>query len=115
MTSKKPISYPYIPNSEAAVKKEMLKIVGAASSEDFFADIPEKLRYRGKLKLPPPLLSEYELVRHVENLLENNRTARENLNFLGAGSYQHHVPETYVFGFMDKSFCLSNPAEPHDD
>ena len=56
MASKKPISYPYIPNSEPAVKKEMLKIVGAACSEEFFADIPEKLRFPGKLKLPPPLL-----------------------------------------------------------
>jgi len=115
MASKKPISYPYIPNSEPAVKKEMLKIVGAASSEEFFADIPEKLRYRGKLKLPPPLLSEYELVRHVENLLESNRTSRENLNFLGAGCYQHHVPAVCDEINSRGEFLTAYAGEPYDD
>ncbi len=39
MATKKPISYPYIPNSEPAVKNEMLKSVGAATCEEFFASL----------------------------------------------------------------------------
>jgi len=115
MATKKPISYPYIPNSEPAVKNEMLKSVGAATCEEFFADIPEKLRYRGKLKLPSPLLSEYELVRHVENLMVNNRTSRENLNFLGAGCYQHHVPAVCDEINSRGEFLTAYAGEPYDD
>jgi len=115
MASKKPISYPYIPNSEPAVKKEMLKIVGASSSEEFFADIPDKLRYPGRLNLPPPLLSEYELVRHIEDLLGDNQTSRENLNFLGAGCYQHHVPAVCDEINSRSEFLTAYAGEPYDD
>jgi len=41
-----PIVYPYIPNSEPSIKKEMLEVVGATSVEEFFADVPENLRLR---------------------------------------------------------------------
>ncbi|HUV29082.1 MAG TPA: aminomethyl-transferring glycine dehydrogenase subunit GcvPA [Anaerolineales bacterium] len=115
MTKKKPTSYPYIPNSEPAVKKEMLESVGANNTEEFYADIPEKLRYRDNLKLPTPLLSEYELVRHVENLLVNNQTSRENLNFLGAGCYQHHVPAVCDEVNSRGEFLTAYAGEPYDD
>jgi len=47
MRKKRSSGYPYIPNSEFAIKKEMLESVGAASIEEFYADIPERLRFRG--------------------------------------------------------------------
>jgi len=43
MNSNNDITYPYIPNSEPAVKKKMLEEVGAASTEEFFEDIPLQL------------------------------------------------------------------------
>jgi len=91
MNEEKLTVYPYIPNSVPAVKAQMLKDVGAESVEDFFEDVPKRLRLKEKMNLPPPLLSEYALKRHVGGLLAKNKTAGEHLSFLGAGCYQHHV------------------------
>jgi len=115
MNNKTLSSHPYIPNSEPGVKKEMLDSVGAGSTEDFYADIPENLRFRGKLDLPPPLLSEFELVRHVEGILARNQTSREYLNFLGAGCYQHHVPAVCDEINSRGEFLTAYAGEPYDD
>ncbi|MBK5109238.1 MAG: glycine dehydrogenase, partial [Anaerolineales bacterium] len=115
MENKKLSSYPYIPNSEPGVKKQMLESVGAESVEEFYADIPEKLRVKGKLDLPPRLMSEYELVRHVEGILSVNQTSREHLNFLGAGCYQHHVPAVCDEINSRGEFLTAYAGEPYDD
>ena len=91
MNTKKPV-YPYIPNSVPDVKAEMLRTVGALSMDELYADIPTNLRFKGKLNLPDRLHSEAELIRHVDGLLNKNRSTRETLSFLGAGCYQHQVP-----------------------
>jgi len=69
----------------------MLEEIGVKSAEELFADIPERIRFRGKLNLPPPK-SEYEVRRHIEELLSRNRTSGELLSFLGAGCWPHFVP-----------------------
>ena len=38
MSEEQSIVYPYIPNSVPEVKEQMLREVGAESTEDFFAD-----------------------------------------------------------------------------
>ncbi len=86
------VVYPYIPNSGPAVKKQMLDEIGIESVEDIFKEIPEHLRFKGKLNIPDPFLSEYELRRHVEGLLKKNISCKDYLNFLGAGTWQHYVP-----------------------
>jgi glycine dehydrogenase subunit 1 len=113
--TEKTIVHPYIPNSEPAVKEEMLRAVGASSVDEFFADIPENLRLRGGLNLPPPFLSEHNLVRHVEGLLAKNQTTRENLNFLGAGCWQHHVPAICDEINSRGEFLTAYAGEPYDD
>ena len=57
--------YPYIPNSVKEVKEEMLKAIGVSKIEDLYEDIPEHLRFKGKMDLPEPLLSECELKKHI--------------------------------------------------
>lgn len=89
----KQIVYPYIPNSVPAIKTQMLKEIGLTDVEEIYAEIPEHLRFKGKLDLPEPLLSEYALRRHVENTLSKNKNCKEYLNFLGAGTWQHYIPE----------------------
>lgn len=115
MNNKKFSSFPYIPNSAPEVKKEMLESVGAESSEEFYADIPEKLRLRENLDLPAPMYSEFELVKHVESLLAKNQTSREYLNFLGAGCYQHHVPAVCDEINSRGEFLTAYAGEPYDD
>ena len=112
---KKPVVYPYIPNSVPEVKEQMLRELGAESIEEFYADIPEALRLKRPLDLPPPLLSEYDLRRHVEGLLQKNRTCQEYLNFLGAGCYQHYVPAVCDEVNARGEFLTAYAGEPYDD
>lgn len=84
--------FPYVPNSVPEVKAEMLKEVGARDEMELYAEIPEHLRFKRKLRLPQPLLDEYALRRHIEGLLEKNNNCKDYLNFLGAGCAQHFVP-----------------------
>lgn len=87
------IIYPYIPNSAPEVKKQMLEELGLKDVEEIYAEIPEHLRFKGEMDLPEPLLSEYELKRHVEEILDQDKDCKECLNFLGGGTWQHYVPE----------------------
>jgi len=114
MSEKKPIVYPYIPNSVPTVKEQMLKEVGAKSVEDFFADVPEKLRLKG-MNLPNPFLSEYSLRRHVEEILSGNKTCKEYLNFLGAGCWQHYVPAICDEVNQRSEFLTAYAGEPYED
>jgi len=69
----------------------MLDEIGVKTAEDLFADIPEKIRFKGKLSLPSPK-SEYEVKKHIESLLSRNKTSDELISFLGAGCWPHFVP-----------------------
>jgi glycine dehydrogenase subunit 1 len=92
MTTKRPIVYPYIPNSVPATRSEMLEKTGVKDVDELYVGIPKKLRFKRPLKLPKPFLSELDLKRHVSGILAKNKSCEEYLNFLGAGCYQHHVP-----------------------
>jgi glycine dehydrogenase subunit 1 len=111
----KPIVYPYIPNSVPAAKEAMLKAVKAQSMDDLYADIPEAIRFKGKLNLPEPFLSEAGLVRHIEGLLAKNTSAREMLSFLGAGCYQHHVPAVCDEINSRGEFLTAYAGDPYED
>lgn len=111
----KQLVYPYIPNSVPATKAAMLQAVGAKSMEDFYADIPESIRFRGRLNLPEPLLSEAALVRHVEGLLAKNQSTREVLSFLGAGCAPHHVPAVCDEVNSRSEFLTAYAGEPYED
>ncbi len=84
--------YPYIPNSVPEVKAQMLREVGASDISDLYEEIPEYLRFKGRLRLPDPILDEFSLRKHVEGQLARNANCEDYLNFLGAGCAQHFVP-----------------------
>jgi glycine dehydrogenase subunit 1 len=115
MNKDKPTVYPYIPNSVPSIKEEMLEQVRAERVDEFYADIPEELRFRAKLDLPPPMLSECALKRHVESLLAKNTATGEALSFLGAGCYQHHVPAVCDEVNQRGEFLTAYAGEPYDD
>ena len=79
----------YIPNTDAE-QREMLEVVGAASIDDLFLDIPQDLR-NPRLDLPAPM-SELELRREMSALAEENRHLGQRSCFLGGGAYNHFIP-----------------------
>jgi glycine dehydrogenase subunit 1 len=92
MGSKNMRVHPYMANSVPHIKAAMLREIGVESVEALYEQIPDRLRFKGKLNLPPPILAENDLKRHLKTVLSRNRTCEENLNFLGAGCWQHYVP-----------------------
>ena len=60
---------------------------------DLYAAIPEALRVKGLLDLPPALPGEQDLRRHLEEIVARNQPCTGTwLNFCGAGCAQHYVP-----------------------
>ena len=107
--------YPYIPNSVPEVKQAMLDYVGIASTEEIFAEIPDKLRFKGELKTPGPYKSEAALKRHVEGLLDRNKDCKECISFLGGGIYNHYVPSVVTTIMGRDEFLTSYVGEAFAD
>ena len=109
------VSHPYIPNSQTQVQKEMMLDVGIDDIEELFSEIPEDLRYRCSMDLPPPVLSEEGLSRHMEGILSQNKTTKDYLSFLGAGCYQHYVPAICDEVACRSEFLTAYAGEPYED
>jgi glycine dehydrogenase subunit 1 len=72
-------------------REEMLAAIGVESVEELFREIPDGVRFQGRLALEPAL-AEQELVAHLEELAARNVHTGEEISFLGAGVYDHYVP-----------------------
>ena len=92
MTANAPAAHPWMANSLPDIKQAMLEEIGARSIEELFQQIPADHRLKTPLKLPPALRSENALRRHLVETLKKNETTEDNLSFLGAGCWPHHVP-----------------------
>lgn len=79
----------FVPNCRT-LRNRMLSGIGVGKVEDLFTPVPEKVRMKGLLDLPPAM-SEMELVREYERLAGNN-TSQGLVCFRGAGSYDHFIP-----------------------
>lgn len=84
--------HPYLPHTNQDIE-EMLSLIGVASLEELFGDIPETIQLKKALNLPESL-SELETYRLLKGLADSNRSTEELVNFLGAGAYEHYVPTT---------------------
>lgn len=115
MSGDKPFVHPYIPNSVPEVKAAMLREIGVSSVEELYADIPERLRFRGRMNLPEPLTSEASLKRHVEGILAKNRSTAECLSFLGGGCAPHYVPAVCDEVNRRSEFLTAYAGEPYED
>jgi glycine dehydrogenase subunit 1 len=105
-------SHPYIPNSLPEIKREMMQEIGIKTIDELYADIPEKYQLKKPLKLPEAL-SEFEVKRHVETLLSENKTCVDTSMFLGGGCWPHYVPAV-VKDIVQRSelFTSYTPYQP---
>ncbi len=115
MKKKDQSAHPYIPNSAPEVKAKMLEEIGVKSIEELYEDIPENLRFKGKLNLPEAIRSEYDLKRHVESILAKNRSCKESISFLGAGCWPHYVPAICDEINQRSEFLTAYAGEPYED
>ena len=72
-------------------EQEMLSIMGLNSIEDLFSNIPEEVRRKDPLPLPPPQ-SEEEIWRDAQHLLGSNVNLDSRPSFLSAGLSRNFVP-----------------------
>ncbi len=108
-------NHPYIPNSVPEVEELMLKEIGLNSIEELHEEIPEEIKLKENMNLPEAFGSEYELRRHVEGLLNKNKSCKENINFLGAGCWQHYVPAICDEINGRGEFLTAYGGEPYND
>lgn len=80
----------YLPHTPED-RQKMLDFIGVDKMDDLFVDIPESVRLQEDMDLPRPL-SEYELLKHSRQLASKNTTASQMPYFIGAGTYDHHIP-----------------------
>ncbi|MFA6122506.1 MAG: aminomethyl-transferring glycine dehydrogenase subunit GcvPA [Sphingomonas sp.] len=81
----------YLPLTQSD-REAMLGVIGAASIDDLFVDVPEAARLDGPIHDLPMHASEMAVERHMSALARKNLTAGEVPFFLGCGAYRHHVP-----------------------
>lgn len=84
--------HPYIPNSVPETKEQMMREIGIKSIDELYGDVPEKYLLKKKLDIPEKGLSEFEVRKHVQELLSKNGTCSKMSTYLGAGCWPHYVP-----------------------
>jgi glycine dehydrogenase subunit 1 len=80
----------YVPNTDQN-RKEMFEKIGIRDFSELIRAIPQSVRLRDELKLPPPL-SEMELSRLLKELAGMNKDTDQMICFLGGGAYDHFIP-----------------------
>jgi glycine cleavage system P protein (glycine dehydrogenase) subunit 1 len=90
-------------------KKEMLARAGVGAVDDLFCCIPEAVRLRRPLGLPPAQ-SELELIRTIDAIGAKN-AAFGQLSFLGGGAYEHFIPT--VVDYLSSRGEFVSPYTPY--
>ncbi|MEF8780890.1 MAG: hypothetical protein V5A46_09460, partial [Haloferacaceae archaeon] len=109
-----PEAHPFMPSSIEKNKREMLDAIDAEGVGELYEQIPDRLMFQGELDLPGPA-TEAEVKRRTQEILSNNETCEENLNFLGAGCWQHYVPAVCDEIIQRREFLTSEWGTPESD
>src|ERR1700755_3107620 len=93
-------------------RADMLGVIGAASIDDLFVDVPKSAQRAGLVDLPKHL-GELEVERELSALAAKNRAAGAGPFFCGAGAYRHHVPASVDHLIQRSEFLTSyTPYQP---
>ncbi len=101
----------YIPNTPED-QQAMLEKLDLSSLEDLLAPVPENVRLRRPLDLPPAL-SEPDLKRLLNGMAAKNKNLDAVVSFLGAGTYDHAIPSVVPHLQRRSEFVTSyTPYQP---
>ena len=93
-------------------RAQMLGVIGAASIDDLFVDVPAAARKAELFDLPLHA-GELEVERELGQLAALNRAAGSGPFFCGAGAYRHHVPASVDHIIQRSEFLTSyTPYQP---
>jgi glycine dehydrogenase subunit 1 len=102
----------YLPLSDAD-RRDMLAVVGAASIDDLFADVPAAARLDAKIEGLADYAGEMAVERHLSALAARNHAAGQGPFFLGCGAYRHHIPASVDHLIQRGEFLTSyTPYQP---
>jgi glycine dehydrogenase subunit 1 len=101
----------YLPHTDDEIG-EMLHVVGKESLDDLFASLPEECRRKLPLKIQDPL-TEWELNDHMGSIAGEIAVAPDYRIYLGAGIYEHYIPESVSYVLGRSEFVTSyTPYQP---
>jgi glycine cleavage system pyridoxal-binding protein P len=101
----------YLPHTTEDVSA-MLQAIGLERIEDLFTPIPEDCRHREPLNLPEPL-TEWGLGRLMVSLAGKMAVWPDYKVFMGAGSYEHHIPAALPYLLGRSEFTTAyTPYQP---
>ncbi|HTQ32795.1 MAG TPA: aminomethyl-transferring glycine dehydrogenase subunit GcvPA [Stellaceae bacterium] len=93
-------------------RQDMLAVIGAASIDDLFADVPPAARLSSVVDLPPAQ-GELEVERAISRMAAKNTPAGSVPFFIGGGVYRHHVPAAVDHLIQRGEFLTSyTPYQP---
>lgn len=99
----------FTPHTDKDIK-EMLQEIGISSIDELFEDIPEEVKLKKDLNLPPPL-DELKLKKEIDDILSLNLKLKRI--FLGGGAYFHFIPSTVNYVLSRGEFYTSyTPYQP---
>ena len=101
----------YLPHTDEEIAS-MLGVVGAKSLDDLFSAVPPSCRRTRGMNLPEPL-SEWDLSRVMGSLSSTIAAPPEYTVYIGAGSYEHHIPQVVPYLLSRSEFVTSyTPYQP---
>ena len=99
----------FTPHTDKDIK-EMLQEIGISSIDELFEDIPDEVKLKRDLNLPPPL-DELKLKNEIDDILSLNLKLKRI--FLGGGAYFHFIPSTVNYVLSRGEFYTSyTPYQP---
>ena len=66
------VVYPYIPNSAPETQRAMMDFIGVSDLWELYEEVPENLRYTERLDIPPAILDEWGMKKHIDGVLGKN-------------------------------------------
>lgn len=101
----------YLPQTDKA-RAAMLATIGVQDVRDLFCDVPPQAFIKGHANIPMHM-GEIEVERTLSSYANENHPAGAGPFFLGAGTYNHHIPASVDYIIQRSEFLTAyTPYQP---